>query len=219
MKTKNNILLPLVATIALFSSFTQAASVTLNPTADGDVQTWGGDDVDTTDMVLSFTQSGGLARNAILEFDLSSIPDSATINSATFSMVLSRFVSNTGSNPAAIDIFAYSGDGIVDISDYAAAGTQVFDGTTPHGGSNGDIRSFNFSNISPISSLLSGNLLSLRLETDSFASIQIGALESTSIGSGTLTIDYTAVPIPAAAWLFVSGLAGLGITRKVKTSS
>ena len=117
-----------------------AASVELLPTSDGDVQTFGGDDVNVSRTHIAFTQSGGLIRNAILEFDLASIPNTATVTAVQLNLTLTRFVSNTGANPAAIDIIAYNGDGMIDLNDFAASGTQVVDTTTPAGGVAGDIR-------------------------------------------------------------------------------
>ncbi|SFQ96982.1 VPLPA-CTERM protein sorting domain-containing protein [Poseidonocella sedimentorum] len=203
---------------ALFAGAVNAATVTLSPTADGDVQVHGGDVFNTTDGVLSFVQSGALIRNAIMEFDLSSIVDTATINSATLTITLTQFVSDLGST-AAIDLFAYNGNGAVDIDDYDAAGTQVADTTTPTGGVAGDTRSFSFSTVAPITSALSGNLLTLRLETDNFATIFFGALENTTIDAAALTIDYTgpsAVPLPAGLPLLLVGLGGLAALRRGK---
>jgi hypothetical protein len=66
-------------------------------------------------------------------------------------------------------------------------------------------------------SFLTGNLLTIRLETDSFASIQFGALENTTLAAASLTVDYTApssVPLPAALPLLAMGLAGLGFAGR-----
>jgi len=197
------------------STTANALSIDINPTADGDVQVFGGDSVDTVDTRISFTQSGGLIRNGILEFDLSGIVDGSTINSASLDITLTRFVSNTGSNPAAIDVFAYNGDGVVNIADFNATGTQVVNTTTPQGGSSGDVRSFTFTSVAPIVTALIGDLLTLRIETDSFASIQFASLENTTLSAALLKIDFTeptisVVPLPAALPLFGSGLAIMG---------
>ncbi|MCA9230249.1 MAG: hypothetical protein KDA57_06335 [Planctomycetales bacterium] len=195
----------IIAAMLSMAGIAGATTYTLFPTADGDVQTWGGDSIDTTDTRISLTQSGGLIRNGILEFDLSSIPDSATINSATLEFTMTSVVSNTGGNPAAIDIFAYNGDGVVDIADYAAAGTQVADTTIPNGGSTGDVHSFSLSPVAPVVSALSSDLLTLRIETDSFATFSFASLENTIHDAARLKINY--VPEPTSAMLL--GIAAL----------
>lgn len=205
------------ACLLALSGVAHGATATLNPTADGDVQTFGGDDVNTVNTVISFTQSGGLVRNGVLEFDLSSIADGSTITGVSLDLTLARFVSNIGTS-AEIDVFAYAGDGVVDISDFSG-GTQVFDGSTPTGGNAGDVRSFALTDFATFESMLAANLLTLRLETDSFASFQIGSLESTSLAAASLTVDYIAaatsdVPLPAALPLLAVGLAGLGFAAR-----
>lgn len=190
-----------------------AATVDLTPTADGDVQIFGGDSVETTNTAIAFTQSGGLARNAILEFDLSSIANGSTINSVTLDLTLTRFVSNLGSAPAAIDVFAYIGDGVVNIDDFAATGTQVADTSTPHGGTGGDVRSFSLSVASVFTDALVGDLLTLRIETDNFASINFAALENSGFAPANLSIDFTppsTVPVPAALPLLAAALGLFG---------
>ena len=206
----------IAATLMGLTSIAQAAVINLNPTADGDTQTFGGDSVDTTGALINFSQSGANIRNAILEFDLSSL-NASSITSARLDITLTRFVSNTGSNPAQIDIFAYTGDGVIDITDYAAPGTQVVNTSTAQGGVAGDIRSFSFTDLAPLDAALLNGLLTLRIETDSFASINIASLENASLAAANLNLEYTpsAVPVPAAAWLFGSGLLGLvGVARR-----
>lgn len=190
-----------------------AALITLIPTADGDIQTFGSDDVNTIGPNIDFVQSGGLARNGVLEFDLSGIADGSIINSVSLDITLTRFVS---SGPADIDIFAYNGDGIVDITDFSG-GTQVNDTgeTTANGGSPGDVRSFSFTDLSPITVALINNLLTIRIETDSFASVRFASLEHLTLNAAQLNIDFTApavsqVPLPAALPLFGTGLAAMG---------
>lgn len=185
-----------------------AASVDLAPTADGDVQLFGGNDVDTGDTRVNFSQSGGAIRNGILEFDLSTINDAATINSVRLDLTIVAFTSNTGSNPANAQIFAYDGDGVVDINDYDAPGIEVLNTTTPHGGSAGDLLQFTLTDINPISAALAGDLLTLRLETDNFAIVRFASLENGTLAPANLHIDFTPVPVPAALPLLATG-AGL----------
>ena len=206
------------AILAMTATAAHAASATLTPTADGNVQVFGGDDVTTDLATIDFVQSGGLIRNAILEFDLSAIPDLSTITGASLTFTIARFVSNTGGNPASVDLFAYPGDGIVSILDFDAAGTQVFDGTTPFGGVAGDTRVFAFSDLTPVSDALAGDLLTLRLETDSFASVLFAALENATLDPASLSVTYDApmapIPLPAGLPLLLAGLGGLALLRR-----
>lgn len=206
----------LLGAVALCLLTTPAMAIVSNltPTADNDIQLFGGTNIDTTDTIIAFTQSGGLVRNAIFEFDLSSIPDTATINSASLDMTLTRFVSNLGPT-AEIDIFGFAGDGAILEADFSTAGTQLFDGTTASGGVAGDVRSFALDPASFFESILATDLLTIRIETDSFASINIASLENQTFDPLTLNIDFTAddtpVPAPAMAPLFAGGLGLLGL--------
>jgi hypothetical protein len=206
------------ASLFTFASFTQAATVDITTNADGNVQTFGGNYVNTSSTAITVVQSGALINNGILEFDLSSISDTAVINSASLSITLTRFISNVPSQTTAkIDIFAFNGDGTVKISDYSALGTKVVDTTTPVGGVAGDELSFDFDNLTPIENALAGNSLTLRFETDSYASIAFASIENDIYEAATLSVDYTgvsAVPVPAAALLFAPAVLGFVALRK-----
>jgi hypothetical protein len=205
------------ASLFTFASFTQAATVDITPSADGDVKTFGGHVVNTTDSAITVVQSGGNITNGILEFDLSSISDTAVINSASLSVTLTQFVSNTGNNPAKVDVFAFIGDGTVDTHDYWRLATKVVNTTTPTGGSAGDKLSFDFEDLALVNAALSPNLLTLRFETDSFATIKFASIENDIYEAATLSVDYTdvsAVPVPAAAILFAPTMLGLVAFRK-----
>lgn len=210
----------IIAALLLGSVSAHAATMAFLPTADGDVQTFGGNSVDTTDTVLAFTQSGGLVRNAIVEYDLSAISDLSSVSAATLDITLTRFVSNLGTT-AEFDVFTYDGDGTVDINDFNATGTQVIDTTVPLGGSAGDIFSFALTDLSTIVNSTTG-LLTLRLETDSFASYQIASIENAVYEAPKLTLTYidqppvSAVPVPAALPLMASALGMFGIARRKK---
>lgn len=176
-----------ICLIALLS-MAHGATATLTPTADADMTTFGGAVVDTTSTTIEFIQSGRNIHNAVLEFNLTSIADGSTINSVSLAITLSRFVSNTVSNPAATDVFAFAGDAVVDIADYSG-GTQVYDATTAYGGTGGDVRTFVLSDMTTFETLLVGNLLTLRLETDSFARVQFASLENTVFDAAALSVD------------------------------
>ena len=202
----------MMAVSAIFMS-ASAATVSLNPTADGSVKIFGTDDVNTTGTSITFSQSGSNIRNAILEFDLSAIADGSTINSVSLDLVLTGFVSTIGANPADVDILAYGGDGVIDLIDFNVSGTSVFSGTTPDNGSAGDVRSFSFTTLTPIADALALNLLTLRLETNSFDTIRFASLENSNFSAASLNINFTplsVVPLPAALPLYGTGLALMG---------
>jgi hypothetical protein len=128
---------------------------------------------------------------------------------------MTRLVSNTGST-AQIDVFAYAGNAVVDITDYCGD-TQVYDAVIPTGGGAGDVHSFALSDMTIFGSLLIGNLLTLRIETDSFASILFAVIEIAIYDAAVLTVDYMIaadVPLPAALPLLAIGLAGLGFAGR-----
>ncbi|GGY45644.1 hypothetical protein GCM10007148_13330 [Parvularcula lutaonensis] len=204
---------------ALLGGQASAATIQFTATDDGTVKTFGGDSVDTTSDTISVVQSGVNIVNGVLEFDLGAIGPGATVNAASLSLALARPVSNAIGATAEVDIFAYGGDGAVTIADFGAAGTQVFDGSIPTGGSQLDIFNFNLTQLLPLQAQL-GGLLTLRLETDSFASLAFLSMEQGfgAAFSPILTIDFTPaptnpVPIPGALPLFAAGLASLGFAR------
>lgn len=197
-----------------------AATMTLSAIDDGSVKTFGGAVADTADTSVSVSQSGGNITNGIFEFNLAAIDNSATINSVSFEWTNSRFVSNTGAQ-AAVDLFAYLGDGVVSIADYDAAGDQVADTSVPKGGSGGDVTTIGFTDLGIFNTALLGDLLSVRFETDSFASFRVASLENTVFDAARLVVDYTpgtvsAVPLPASGLLLLGALGGVAGLRRFK---
>ncbi len=208
------VLLSLASVLAMYvaAGSASAAPVSFNPTVDGDVQTFGGLDIDTADATLAFTQSGGLERKIVLEFDLSSIPDTAVINSVNLTMNLTSPIIGPFL-PAVYDVFAYNGDGAVTESDFNASSTQVVDSTIDNPENSGLVISRNFSTLLPVMAALAGDLLTVRLETDSFASGFFASIDSSNeLLFPVLTVDFTVsqVPVPAALPLAMTGLAALG---------
>jgi len=218
---KKQISLALLA--LLFPTSLSAATMSIATSADGSTQVFGGDDVDTAGTAIGVTQSGGLIQNGIFEFNLAGIDDGATINSVSFEWTNTRFVSNVGSNVPQVDLFAYLGDGSVTIDDYAATGDQVADTSVPQGGSAGDVATVAFTDLAMFTSALLGDLLTVRFETDSFASFRIAALENLDYDAARLVVDYTpgsvsAVPLPASGLLLLGALGGVaGLRFRKKT--
>lgn len=190
--------------------------MTFSPTADGDTQIFGGDDVETGAARLTMTQSGGLVRNIILEFDLNGLSPGDTINSASLGLVKDGNLSNLG-GPAPIEIFGYVGDGVIDIADFNATATQLATDSIALGQANGTALNFSLSTSTIQSAVDSNGLLTLRLETNSFAVVEFASLETTTgFSPPTLTLDVTSVPEPSALVLLLSVSLGLcGIRRRV----
>ena len=210
------------ATTMLMHVSAHAASTNIAVSADGDAQTFGGNDVNTTDTVVTTTQSGSLQRHIILEFDLSPIPDGSTIDSVTLNLTKSGGFSNTGGNPIPLHLLAYTGDGVIDIADYSAAGTDVGNPTiaiTPTNPVNGTAYAYGFTTVAPAQTALdtASNLLTVRIETDSFATANFTSSESTSgFAAPSLDINYTLVPEPSStAMMALAGFIGLSRRRRL----
>ena len=134
-------------------------------------------------------------------------------------MTQTRFNSNTGGNPAVFDAFVYLGDGVIDITDHTTAATQVINSTVPNGGVRGDQETRAFSSLTTVQSAINGaGLLTLRLETDSFASLSYFSLENTDADAipAQLNITYNtaAVPLPASLPLLGAALVGVAAFRR-----
>ncbi|MEO0634439.1 MAG: VPLPA-CTERM sorting domain-containing protein [Pseudomonadota bacterium] len=210
------------AVIVAMATGAQAATVTLTTVDDGLT----GQNVVmqlptvTNGTAIGVAQSGSLLSNGIFEFDLSSIGAGATINSVSFTWTNTRFISNTGGNPAQVDLFAFAGDGSVTDSDHTTAGVQVADTSVPGGGSAGDTDTVSFADLSVFPGALTAGFLTLRFETDSFASINVAALENTTFDAARLTVDFTpgttppAVPLPAGLPLMLAGLGAFAWVRR-----
>lgn len=184
---------------------------------DGDVQTFGGDDVDTTADRLTTTQSGGLVRNIILEFDLSSLSSGTVVNAGTLNLVKFGLQGNTGGNPVPLELYAYNGDGVVTLADYDATGTAIGTSSVPLGISNGTAVDIALSDIAPIQSIVDGSgLLTIRIETNSFATLNLASLENGSgFNAPELSLNVTsAVPEPSGLVVLSTLCFGLARTRR-----
>ncbi len=210
-----------VACLVVFAQAGGGAIITLNTNADGAVSDGGGSPVAITNgQTITQTQfAGGFRSVGIYEFDLSSISDTDTINSAVFSFTLTGQGVNGVTNPTVPFIVeAYLGDGVVNVADFTTMGTQVVSSSMPHGTPAGSTQSFMLSTLVPVQSALAGNLLTLRLSTPQLASqIQIAAIEDFNLSEATLTLDATAagpmsgVPEPSSWAMLLGGFGALGI--------
>lgn len=215
-----------VVTLGLLAAVDAAATtVTFLPIADGSVRLFGGEQIDDTSTSISLSRSGALDIRAVLEYDLSGLPTGAIITEASLAFTLTGRVSNTGGNPAKIDIFAFGGDGLITAADFDAIATQVVDSSTPLGGSAGDVRSFAFDTVAPIEAVLPGGALALRIQTQNFATVGFASLENATRSAAVLSVTYdaptdapTPIPLPAGAPLMIGAFGLLAALRGRKTN-
>ncbi|MEM9737003.1 MAG: VPLPA-CTERM sorting domain-containing protein [Pseudomonadota bacterium] len=200
-----------------------AAAVTLDftPTEDGDVSRGlFGDLISTTGPTMSFSNGGLQPGAAVMEFDLSAIPDGATINSA--SVMLTRagtFNSSLGSS-VIVGLVGYNGDGVVDFNDLDAIGT----GMGAVGVLEGDVvatLSIGLTDLAPIEAALLGDLFTIRVGTGTAQGGVLATSESTTLAGPKLSVDFTpaVIPLPASAWLLMAGLGGLAALRRPAPST
>lgn len=198
-----------------------ADTVTLAPSADGDVQFSGvlGYFVDTINTRVTTLRSGGNnVRNAVYEFDLSVIPDDATITAVHLRLTSDAQVSNT-STSATIRVAGFAGDGVVTQDDHETligGDLLVIAGIGAGAASAAAGSLFDFSlgpnGVDLLQSLLASNALTLRTSTDNFATFSVASLEHATRSAVALEIEFTPVPLPGAWLLF--GAATLGLTKR-----
>jgi hypothetical protein len=169
----------LLLPILLAASPAAAVPITLVAVADGDVKTFGTDEIDTVDDRLHLTQSGGLERRVILEFTLGAIPVGAAINSVELAIVKDGTMSNTGGDPIPIHLYAYPGDGVVGLTDYGAVAPNVGDYSVALGAADGTefVWALTVAAVQDAFDF-AGGPLSVRIETDNFAILEFASLET-----------------------------------------
>ncbi|WP_321364122.1 VPLPA-CTERM sorting domain-containing protein [uncultured Celeribacter sp.] len=96
----------------------------------------------------------------------------------------------------------------------------MFDGFMTAGGSKYDVWDFSITNLSAFEDLLDDDLITLRFETDSFASVRLMDLDNEGGAyAASLTVDYDlpAVPLPAGLPLMLGGFGLFGMLRRRKS--
>lgn len=203
-------------------------SVSLNTvsSSDGDINVFGGPNVDTTDFIVSVQSSGGNETFGILEFDLSSIPDTAVITSARLRLETFGLITNVGNADVTVDYIAYAGDGIVALGDESIAGTNVASeiyssGTVGNGGTPANsLLDINFSTLVPVEDAVSGatsDFLGIRLDTINFATFRVYSSDNAGgflVPTLEVNFDAEAVSEPGALGLFVMAVAAAGFIRR-----
>lgn len=192
-----------------------ATMVSIPATVDGYVQFSGALGFSTSatgndEIFIDTTMSGGSnVRHGIYEFDLSDVPDGATITAATFQLTTARFISNTGGNPAPISIYGYTGDGVVATTDYDAAAPTIAFQSLPLSTATGTTINFAFTDLSQVNAAndSAGDVFGVGSKTVSFVSFRIASLENESFAPPTLLLTY--VPEAGTVGLMLLGMAGL----------
>lgn len=187
------------------ASHVQADLVTLHPTAGGDIQNIL-DIVDVSNPRIRMSQSGSAERRIVMEFDMMGLTAGMTIDSAVLALTKDGTFSNIGS-VLPVHVTAYLGDGIVSLDDFDApsamnVGDFVLDNTVVP--ANGTEFLFPLIDLAPLQTAFDSpsQLLTLRLETDSFATLNFASLETgTSFAAPELRLNLSAVPEPSSAIL------------------
>ena len=205
---------------ASFASNAMSDTVDIVATVDGDVQFFGGLSVGNGTTVNT-TRSGGLERRGLFEFDLSTIADGSTIQSATF-LGNHTTVTNT-SSMAVVTYFGYTGNGLIDLdgSDFSNGIAQVAqqDFVAPN---LADTEfSVVFDDVSALQNALdnaSSDFFGLRSETHSFVTFAVHSLETGTAGVTlpTLRIEFTSIPEPTGFWMVLTALGFIGGRRAVR---
>ena len=158
-------------------------------------------------------------RGAI-EFDISSFADSSTIGSATLSLTTELVYSNdtVTSDSLEIGVHGYAGNGSLDKPDFNIDNQITSFTASASTTYNIDVTGYVRSLVDGSESYAGFMLDCLPLGTFCLSSnskhIFISGIDSLS--NPTLSIE--AVPVPAAVWLFGSGLVGLiGVARRKKS--
>ena len=150
----------------------------------------------------------------VAEFELSGLG----INSVN-SAILTLFNGSTNATselPVTIDIYGYSGDGSVGVSDYNPVGGMLIASEPYNGQTQFDIDVTDFINDQlqlTIPSSFAGFNLRLPNPTSDGRVFSFDG----SNGNNPPVLNLTTVPVPPAVWLFGSGLLGLvGMARRKK---
>lgn len=209
----------------MLTPLSAATIVSIPASVDGYVQSSGVLGLSTSatndEVNIDTSMSGGNnVRYGIYEFDLGSVPDGSTIVAATLQLTTSRFISNTGGNPAPVSIYGYTGDGVVSTSDYDGTSPTIAFLESPTGTGAGSTPSgttldYVFNDLAALTAAnnSAGDIFGAGSRTISFVSFRVASLENETFAPPTLVVSY--VPEPGSTGLLLLG--GLGMmTRRIR---
>jgi hypothetical protein len=189
----------LIALALSVNSITNAETTEFTASADATVESNGvnGQEIVHDDERIRTSMSGGSnIRDGLYEFDLSLLPAGATVTSASLVLRTSDLVTNTsGTSP--VDFFAFTGNGILEISDQANSGVTVAQEVFSTGILQDTDLTIEFSNVSPLNTVLndsdSDDYLTVRTETENFVNFITHSLESddSSAAPAKLLVTFT----------------------------
>jgi len=151
----------------------------------------------------------GFEHRAVIEFDLSSLPSSAIVQSLTFGFQAVS-VAN-GPDNTTIDLFGFAGDGVADLDDATSTGTLL--GSYDYHLLQLGVKTVSL-DVSALQSILgSSSYLGLRLQArDVTGNTSIASLESSSFRTPpTLEVEYRTGIVPEPNSLALLGVGAFGL--------
>ena len=156
--------------------------------------------VDDGASIQTSRSGGNNIRHGIYVFDLSSVPENATIAAAEFRVTTAALISNTGAT-AMVDFHGFAGDASITEADFDTPASTVDSllvsenfpagaGASPGVGS---VLGIGVTNLDPIQAIVddpSSDFLMIRSETVNFVTFRVDSLENT-VGSGVPTLVLT----------------------------
>ena len=186
--------------------------------SDGYVQSSGvlGLSTDDTGTFIGTSRSGGNnIRQAMYEFDLSGLPDGATIMGASFFLRTSSPISNTDPT-VTVRLDAYIGDGAVTTGDFDAlegAGGNLVDSLVFAQGTAAGLEvEFVFDDLTTLQAAYESvdQFVGLRTETHNFATFQVHSSENLVNAAFDPSLEITFVVPEPSAFALIGGLLALG---------